>query len=258
MSLLYSKIIGEGKPMVILHGYLGMSDNWKTLGNDFAEAGFQVHLLDLRNHGRSFHSAEFNYAVMAQDVVDYCTHYQLRDIVLIGHSMGGKVAMLTACNHPQLVQKLLVADISPRQYLPHHQDIMQALNAVDFDQSSSRKDIENVMKKYIKDVGVLQFLMKNVHRVTNSQLGFRFNLAAFNQDDTTIGEALPNEAFFDKPTLFLKGSKSKYIQKEDEILIHKHFADAKIDTISDAGHWLHAENPTEFYEKTLAFVNTSA
>lgn len=256
MSLLYSKIIGEGKPMVILHGYLGMSDNWKTLGNDFAAAGFQVHLLDLRNHGRSFHSAEFNYAVMAQDVVDYCAHHQLRDIVLIGHSMGGKVAMLTASNHPQLVQKLLVADISPRQYSPHHQDIMQALNAVDFDQTASRKDIEAVMKKYIKDVGVLQFLMKNVHRVTNTQLGFRFNLAAFNQDDTAIGEALPNEAFFDKPTLFLKGSKSKYIQKEDEILIHKHFSDAKIDTISDAGHWLHAENPTEFYEKTLKFVSS--
>lgn len=254
MNLLYSKIIGEGKPMVILHGYLGMSDNWKTLGNAFAEAGFQVHLLDLRNHGRSFHSMDFSYDYMRQDVVDYCAYHQLENIVLIGHSMGGKVAMLTACQHADLVEKMIVADISPRQYAPHHQDIMQALNAVDFSQISSRKEVENIMSQYIKEFGVLQFLMKNVHRITPEQLGFRFNLEAFNQDDTKIGEALPDDAIFAKQTLFLKGENSKYIQSEDETLIKKHFPNSEIKTISGAGHWLHADNPSAFYDKTMDFV----
>lgn len=254
MDLLYSKIIGEGRPMVILHGYLGMSDNWKTLGNDFAEAGFQVHLLDLRNHGRSFHSMDFSYTYMMQDVVDYCAHHQLENIVLIGHSMGGKVAMLTACEYPDLVEKLIVADISPREYEPHHQEIMQALNAVDFSRISSRKEVENIMSLYIKEFGVLQFLMKNVHRITPEQLGFRFNLNVFNQDDTTIGEALPDGAIFEKNTLFLKGEKSKYIQSEDEILIKKHFPNSEIKTVSAAGHWLHADNPKDFYDKTIDFV----
>ena len=127
-KLLYSKIIGEGKPMIIMHGYLGMSDNWKTLGARFAEAGFQVHLLDLRNHGRSFHSSDFNYTYMSEDVANYCAHHNLKDVTLIGHSMGGKVAMFTACEYPDLVDKMIVADISPKSYPPHHQERRQQSN----------------------------------------------------------------------------------------------------------------------------------
>ena len=130
--MLYSKIEGSGQPLVIMHGFLGMSDNWKTLGAQFVEQGYQVHLLDLRNHGRSFHSDDFSYELMVQDVHDYCKANSLTNIDIIGHSMGGKVAMLLAATYPELIRKLVVADIGPKYYAPHHQDILSGLNSVDF------------------------------------------------------------------------------------------------------------------------------
>ena len=254
MELVYAKVEGSGKPMIIIHGFLGMSDNWKTLGTKFAELGYEVHLLDMRNHGRSFHSMEFNYNVMVQDVVAYCEANHLKDIVVIGHSMGGKIAMKLAAEHSSLVSKLIIADMSPRAYAPHHQDVMQALNAVDFSTNPSREEVQKTIEQFVSEAGVVQFLMKNVYRVTPTQLGFRFNLKAFNNDDEAIGQALEPEAFYGKPTLFLKGALSNYIQESDEKLIKKHFPNAKIETVSKAGHWLHADNPTEFLEKSTAFL----
>lgn len=137
--LLHSRIEGEGKPLVIIHGFLGMSDNWKTLGTQFAIDGFQVHVLDLRNHGKSFHSEDFSYEIMTEDVKQYCDFHQLKDVNMIGHSMGGKVAMLLATTYPELVSKLIVADIGPKYYAPHHQTILAALNAVDFSKKSKSK-----------------------------------------------------------------------------------------------------------------------
>lgn len=255
-QLLYAKVEGAptGKPLVIIHGFLGMSDNWKTLGNRYAAEGYAVHLLDMRNHGRSFHSEVFNYKVMAQDVVDYCRANHLEHIALIGHSMGGKVAMLLATEHPELVAKLIVADISPREYAPHHQDVMAALNAVDFSNNPSRDEVQQAMTQFVSEPGVVQFLMKNVYRITPQQLGFRFNLDVFNKDDQAIGEALPATASYRQPALFLRGARSNYIQEADEVLIHQHFPNAVVQTISNAGHWLHADNPAEFYEKTMAFL----
>ena len=157
--MLYSLIEGEGKPLLILHGFLGMSDNWKTLAGEYAQSGFQVHVLDLRNHGRSFHAEEFNYEVMAKDVYDYCVQNKLNKIDLIGHSMGGKTAMLLATTHPELVDKLIVADIGPKFYPQHHQTILEGLNAVDFTKKPSRNDVEEVLKNYITVFGARQFLM---------------------------------------------------------------------------------------------------
>jgi len=132
--LLHSNIIGEGKPFVILHGFLGMSDNWKTLGKQFIEQGYEVHLVDQRNHGRSFHDDVFNYEVLAEDLKVYCEYHNLEDIILLGHSMGGKTAMLFATLYPELVSKLLVADISPRFYPIHHDAILNGLSALNFDE----------------------------------------------------------------------------------------------------------------------------
>ncbi len=253
--ILHSKIEGHGQPLLILHGFLGMSDNWKTLATQYANEGFQTHALDLRNHGRSFHSNEFTYAAMVQDIVDYCRKYQLSNIDLIGHSMGGKVGMFLAIAHPEILRKLVVADIAPRYYEPHHRDIMTALSAVDFSQKPSRSGVEEILKPYIPDFGTRQFLMKNLYWVSDGQLGFRFNLPVFRREIENIGQALPAQARFDKPTLFLRGDRSGYIAKQDEIEIGDHFPSAKIETISKAGHWLHAENPREFFEKTIAFLN---
>ena len=161
-ELLYSRIEGEGRPLLVLHGYLGMSDNWRTLSMRYAEVGFEVHALDLRNHGRSFHSEEFSQELMVEDVYNYCKHHKLEKVSMIGHSMGGKLAMFFAMTYPEMIDKLIIADISVRQYAPHHQEILSALNAVDFSVVKDRKEIEEVMSQHLDDVGVILFLMKNI------------------------------------------------------------------------------------------------
>ncbi|WP_298221653.1 alpha/beta fold hydrolase [Flavobacterium sp.] len=251
---LYSKIEGTGKPLLILHGFFGMSDNWKTLGTQYATLGYEVHMLDLRNHGRSFHSDEFNYEVMVQDMVDYCQEHQLKNIDIIGHSMGGKVAMLLAVEHPDLINKLIVADIGPKYYAPHHQDILAGLNAVDFSKKPSRTEVDTIVAQHIPDFGTRQFLMKSLYWQTPEQLAFRFNLTVFNKEIEQIGTALPENAHFDKPTLFIRGGNSKYIKDEDWAGIEQHFPKAVLETIPNVGHWLHAENPKMFFEITSRFL----
>ncbi|HKX86257.1 MAG TPA: alpha/beta fold hydrolase [Flavobacterium sp.] len=252
--MLHSKIEGEGKPLLIIHGFLGMSDNWKTLSMQYVGQGFQVHALDLRNHGKSFHSEEWGYSFMVQDVVEYCKFHQLQKVDVIGHSMGGKVVMLLATNYPELVDKLIVADIGPKFYAPHHQTILTALNAVDFSKKPSRAEAEEIVSGYIHDFGTRQFLLKNLYWVEPGQLDFRFNLKVFTENTSVIGDALPFENHFDKKTLFLRGDKSDYILDSDFETIYHHFPNAEIVTVSNAGHWLHAENPNEFFEKTVHFL----
>ena len=251
--MLYSKIEGEGKPFIIMHGFLGMSDNWKTLGTQFASEGYQVHMLDLRNHGRSFHSDDFNYEAMVQDVYEYCAENNLEMVDMLGHSMGGKVAMFFAVTYPEKINKLIVADIGPKYYRPHHQDILAGLNAVDFTQKPERAEVEEILKGHVDDFGTRQFLMKSLYWVEPGQLAFRFKLEVFNSEIENIGEAL-SEAVFDKPTLFIKGGNSNYIKEEDYESIKRQFPEAQIEVIENAGHWLHAENPKEFYQKTISFL----
>ena len=254
--MLYSKIEGEGKPLLILHGFLGMSDNWKSLGTQFATQGFQVHMLDLRNHGRSFHSPEFNYDVMVEDVLDYCNANNLGAINIIGHSMGGKIAMLFAVTYPEKVEKLIIADIGTKYYRPHHQEILAGLNAIDFSKKPDRNEVDEILKTYVPDFGTRQFLMKSLYWQEPRQLAFRFNLAVFNTTIEEIGKALPIEAKFSKPTLFIRGGNSSYIRDKDFDGIKAHFPNAIIETIPNVGHWLHAENPKDFFEKTTEFLNS--
>ncbi|MBK9223498.1 MAG: alpha/beta fold hydrolase [Flavobacterium sp.] len=252
--MLHSKIEGQGKPLLILHGFLGMSDNWKTLGMQYANLGFQVHMLDLRNHGRSFHSNEFNYQVMTNDVLEYCVEHNLENVYIIGHSMGGKVAMLFSTTYPEKVDKLIVADIGPKYYSPHHQDILAGLNAVDFSKKPDRTQVDAILKTHIPDFGTRQFLMKSLYWQEPGQLAFRFNLPVFNAQIEQIGTELPSNAIFEKPTLFIRGGNSNYIKDEDFETIVSHFPNAVFETIPNVGHWLHAENPTLFFEKTSVFL----
>jgi pimeloyl-ACP methyl ester carboxylesterase len=231
-----------------------MSDNWKTLGNRWAEDGYEVHLLDQRNHGRSFHSDEFSYEVMAEDLKKYCDEHNLKEIILLGHSMGGKVAMQFAVTYPEIVSKLIVADIGPKAYPPHHQDILKALSKLDFSIIQSRGEAEDILSEYIKDEGTKLFLLKNLYRKNKNELGLRINLPVLSAKIGEVGVALPENTIFKGDTLFLGGEKSGYIEPMDEILIKKHFPKAKIGTISNAGHWLHAENPDEFYENVMNFL----
>ncbi len=253
--LLHSNILGQGRPFIFLHGFLGMSDNWKTLGTKFSEIGYEAHLIDQRNHGRSFHSDEFNYELMVQDLNSYIEAHQLKDIILLGHSMGGKTAMLFAVDHPNLIEKLIIADISPRFYPTHHDDILKGLSSLDFDILESRGEADDVLNRYVKDNGTRQFLLKNLYWKSKTKLALRLNLEALKENVNEIGEALPIHSIFDKECLFLRGDRSEYISLQDESIIKSHFPKAKIETISDAGHWLHAENPGDFFEAVNNFLN---
>ncbi|WP_010228035.1 alpha/beta fold hydrolase [Gillisia marina] len=254
MIKLNATVIGEGIPFLILHGFLGMSDNWKTLGSKFSENGFQVHLLDQRNHGRSPHTSEMNYKVMAQDIKHYCEENNLKNIVLLGHSMGGKVAMQVAGDFPELLQKLIVVDISPKYYPPHHHEILKGLEALDNETITSRGDAEDFLAKFVPDKGTRLFLLKNLYWKTKEKLSLRLNLEVLSNSGEDIGAALSEKIIFSKPTLFIRGGNSGYITEEDNTLIHKHFTNSEIKTIENAGHWIHAEKMNEFYRLVLSFL----
>ncbi|MCL6268190.1 alpha/beta fold hydrolase [Flagellimonas myxillae] len=255
MELLHSKILGEGNPLVILHGFLGMSDNWKTLGNQYLANGLQVHLVDQRNHGKSFHSPDFDYEVMAQDVLNYLDYHQIEKTSIIGHSMGGKTAMQLATSNPERISKLIVADISPKFYPPHHQYILDALGHLDFSQINSRKEADEVLSKQLSEFGIRQFLLKNLYWVEPGQLGLRFNYSILKDRMDEIGENISSTAVYGGPTLFLRGDRSEYILPNDFPGIKRHFPNADIQTVENAGHWLHAENPKQFFEMSIAFLN---
>lgn len=254
MDILNSKIAGNAPHhLIIVHGLFGQLDNWNTLGKKYAEH-FTTHLVDLRNHGRSFHSDETSHEAMAMDFVHYMQHHNIQKANFIGHSLGGKVVMQLALNHPEKVDKLIIADMAPKTYPPHHQGIIKGLENVDFAQVQTRSDVEPFMQPYIPQPSVRQFLLKNVYRKEDETYAFRFNLEAISKDyDVLVSNTLP-EKTFENPTLFLAGQKSDYIEYGDETLIHKYFPNAEISTVSNAGHWLHAENPEEFLDKTLAFL----
>ncbi|MBO0331481.1 alpha/beta fold hydrolase [[Muricauda] lutisoli] len=256
MEILHSKILGEGQPFIILHGFLGMSDNWKTLGTQYAENGFQVHLIDQRNHGKSFHSDEFNYDVLSDDVINYMNHHNIDSAYVMGHSMGGKTAMQLATTHPDRVKKLIIADIAPKYYPPHHDFIFNGLSHLDFNQISDRRQADEELAKHIKDRGIRQFLLKNLYWVEKEKLGFRFNFDVLKNRMEEIGENIFPNAIYDGPALFLRGDRSEYIQPNDFAEIKRHFPNAEIETIDKAGHWLHAENPKQFYEKSFTFLNS--
>jgi pimeloyl-ACP methyl ester carboxylesterase len=254
MQILHSRIVGEGKPLLILHGYFGMGDNWKSHANKLAEDGFEVHLIDQRNHGRSFHSDEFDYELMVADLYNYIEHHELENVDLLGHSMGGKTVMLFATEYAELVNKLIVADISPRMYPPHHHDILEALNSVDFTVQNSRKLIDEKLAELIPEVGIRQFMLKSVFRKTKDELAFRFNLKSLTENNNEVGEALPSFTVFEGETLFLKGENSGYISANEEPIIEAHFPNSTMKKIANAGHWLHAENPKDFYNEVVTFI----
>lgn len=254
MMKLHSNILGQGQPFVILHGFLGMGDNWKTLGTKFSEQGFEVHLVDQRNHGHSFHHSAFNYEVLVEDLKQYCQTHQLENIILLGHSMGGKTAMFFAAKYPELVKKLLVADIAPRFYPVHHDAILEGLSSLDFSVIKSRGEADQQLSRFVPDFGTRQFLLKNLYWKIKGQLALRMNLEVLKEHVSEVGEALPTHLKFEKDTLFLRGDRSEYIALSDEDAIKHQFPKAKMVTIKNAGHWLHAENPNDFFEETLDFI----
>ncbi len=251
---LHSNIIGEGIPFVILHGFLGMGDNWKTLGKKIAEQGFQVHLVDQRNHGRSPHDSAFSYDILAQDLIVYCENHDLETIQLLGHSMGGKTSMLFSAKYPEKVNKLIVADIGPKYYPLHHQDILDGLSSLDFEIIKTRKEADEELSLYVPDQGVRMFLLKNLFWKEKGVLGLRMDLDALIKNASEIGIELPKQYRYTGETLFLKGARSNYILQDDIAQIQEQFPSSEFREIPSAGHWLHAENPKDFLRELLRFI----
>lgn len=254
MRILHANRFGEGKDLIIIHGFLGMGDNWKSLGKKWAQNGFRVHLLDMRNHGRSFHDDVFNYQVMTQDVIDHMEHQGLNSCYLIGHSMGGKVAMQLATTKPELVEKLIVVDIAPKYYPRHHDTILNALSLLEDHQLTSRKAADELLSKNIDEMGIRQFLLKNLYRTDKNELKLRLNLKAIQENLDEIGQGLADDLTYNGPVLFIKGERSDYIKASDEKKILQHFPKAMIKMVKNAGHWVHAEQPKAFFEEVEQFL----
>ncbi|WP_436514509.1 alpha/beta fold hydrolase [Ekhidna sp. To15] len=248
------RTLGSGQPLIIMHGVFGSSDNWQTLGKVFSEQ-FKVYLLDLRNHGNSPHNDEFNYEVMVQDVVELMDDEGLSKAHILGHSMGGKVAMHLATLHPNRVDKLIVVDIAPKYYPPHHQQIFDGFHAVDLVNLKNRKDADEQMAKVISNFGVRQFILKNLDRRKDGSFAWKLNLSAIETAIENVGEGIEGEVRFDGISLFVAGSKSDYITSEDHSLIRSFFPKAEIAVVEGAGHWVHAEKPKELGEMVVEFLS---
>jgi pimeloyl-ACP methyl ester carboxylesterase len=255
MKLFFRKT-GEGSPLVILHGLFGISDNWAALAKRWAEH-FTVYTVDLRNHGQSPHSSDWNYHVMAEDIVEFIADEKLLDITLLGHSMGGKVSMHLANEYPNAISKLIVCDISPREYPVHNRNVVHALESVQLDQCKSRKDAEQYLRQTLHEEGTIQFLLKNLFwKETESgekELAWRFNLEVISSHLDEVYKPTVPDFRQEIPSLFLRGERSDYVNADDEKLIREIFHGAEIITIPEAGHWIHADNSEAVFNEVLRF-----
>jgi len=249
------KIYGEGFPLIILHGVFGSGDNWTTLAKHFSKE-FKTILPDLRNHGRSPHSSLFNYQVMSEDLLELVDDLGISRFHLVGHSMGGKVSMFFANKFPEMIEKLVVVDIAPRYYKPHHQQILAGFRSVDLGQIESRQEAEDSMAAEIIEPDVRQFLLKNLFRNEEGAFGWRVNLNAIEAQIEEVGKVFSIENQLDVPTLFIKGGRSKYIQDKDKEDIENLFSNVIIKTIEEAGHWVHSEQPEATYQLIAAFLKS--
>jgi esterase len=251
MKLFYREL-GAGRPLIILHGLFGMSDNWISIAKVLGES-YKVYLLDQRNHGQSPWDDEFNYGVMANDLKEFIETHNIENPIIIGHSMGGKVSMEFAVNNPDSWSKLVIVDITPRVYPVHHDKILGGLNALDLNKIKSRDEADQQLSNWIPVLGIRQFLLKNLTRGANG-FEWKINIPVIAKNIETIGSALSKPLSVVKPVLFVKGKNSDYIMESDEELIKKMFPGAQLETIDNAGHWVHAEQPDKFLETVQNFL----
>ena len=253
---LYYKQVGEvGKPLIIIHGLFGMSDNWRSIAKRLSEQ-YSVYLLDMRNHGKSPHSLEMNYYAMCDDLLEFVNDMHLNSILLMGHSMGGKVAMRFAADHADLVKKLAVIDIAPKAYPPLHSEIFEALLALDPSGLGTRRKADELLAQNIPAKATRLFLLKNLKKLPKGGYDWRCNLFALHLNYDILSEAsLNSNEFFDGDCLFVRGEKSKYILPEvDMPLIHKYFPNARLSAIPDAGHWVHADQAETLLQVLRGFL----
>ncbi len=252
---LFYRHFGTGQPVVILHGLLGLSDNWVSFGKQLGES-HSVFIPDLRNHGQSAHSSVFDFPSIENDVAEFIEELGLDRTILIGHSLGGKTAMYLALHHPRLAERLVVVDISLRRSPPgrDHQQLLEAMMAVDFTAARSRSDVEEQLRPRVGSVRLRQFLLKNVYWRDHHTLDWRPDIRAIHENLLAIFEGVDVPGVYDGPTLFVRGGLSDYIREEDFRLLSEKFPRAEIKTIPQASHWVHADAPAEFFAMVRNFL----
>jgi pimeloyl-ACP methyl ester carboxylesterase len=250
---LHFKEYGQGRAVILLHGLFGSADNWHPIAVRLAEE-FHVFAVDHRNHGQSPHSAEMDYPIMAADVDRFCAARALESAMVIGHSMGGKTAMQLALHYPGRVEKLVVADMAPRAYAAAHDKIFAALLALELPKFQNRTQIEEALAPEIPNPVLRRFLLKNLGRNETGGFFWKINLPDIAENYWRLREPVAGNAPFAKPVLFIRGGKSKYLLPEDEPLIREWFPAAQMQTIPEAGHWVHADRPEEFLRLVLEFL----
>jgi len=244
---------GAGSPLLILHGLFGSASNWARHARALS-ANHRVISVDLRNHGRSPHTARMDYLSMAADLLALLDRLELPTVQLLGHSMGGKVAMSVALTAPERVARLLVVDIAPRRYLGNQDRVLEALQALDLMPLGSRGEADRQLAATLPDAGLRAFLLTNLVQ-RDGNYAWRINLPAIAAGMAYL-EGFPEFAgrTFSGPTRFVAGSASDYLRGDDEAVIHALFPDAEIRYVAGAGHWVHAEQPEAFLDEARPFL----
>ena len=253
--ILHSKVLGSSKnKIIILHGFLGSLDNWITFSKKISENDFEVHLLDQRNHGKSFHSNEFNYELMVKDLHEYMSKFNINSVSIIGHSMGGKTAMLFSLIYPDLVEKLIVVDILPVSYNKSYDLIFDSLLSINLKQIKSRNEFNLHLKKYFDDHGFILFLSKNLKRSLDGGFEYKSNIKILRKTYSNVTSSINFHKEYRKGVLFIKGENSDYIDSENLKITSKLFPKYKLTEIKNAGHWIHHENPDDFFSICLNYL----
>ena len=253
MKLFYKQYGSSGEPVFILHGIFGMLDNWHNIAKKLSEQ-YTVYTIDARNHGQSPHSDVMSYQVMAEDIIELGDDLGINRFILIGHSMGGKTAMWAANQFPERISQLVLVDIAPITYKPGHGQYFKAFEEIPWQNLTSRKEVDEALMAYEEDMGVRLFLAKNIERNEAGNFAVKSNIPALkNAYEEIIGELKFTNVYKGK-TLFILGERSRYLREEDKPYILQYFPEAKFATISNAGHWVHADNPVGFVTALLDFL----
>ncbi len=257
MELFY-RHYGHGTPIVILHGLLGISDNWVAVSRKLADEGYSVYIPDQRNHGQSPHHPVLNYYALTDDLAEFIGQHHLEKPVLLGHSMGGKVAMRYTLENPGNVERLVVVDTSLRSYVRfnYHLKLIDAMLSVDLDGAKGRQDVAEMLAGKIQDPRLVQFLVKNLFWKEKGRLGWRPNLPAISYNVDSMYDGVFYSVRFDGKAIFVRGGQSDYILEEDIPAIMHNFPHAEIKTIENGTHWVHADEPDEFYKILLEFLKS--
>ena len=255
MSKLFYREYGNGKPLIILHGLLGSSDNWLLHGKLFAKT-FNVFIIDQMNHGNSPHSQSINYKTLTIDLFNFIKSKNLSEVNIIGHSMGGKVAMKFALDYEDLVNKLVIVDIAPKKYLNNlnFNYIIRGINSLNIDRISTRKEADYLLSKYVSERYIRNFLLKNLKRNSLKSFVWKSNMKLITDSIKDLYAGISNDSKSYSNVLFIKGEKSNYILDNDWDNIIGLFPKAKLSTINNSGHWVHFDNPEKFYLNVMSFL----